>query len=362
MVEDLSHWCDISQRLDQLSWCQLVQTWRSTTQGDLDLIQDAAQAAPHQCQTVMEALSQVDRSQQQLIDLVDILRDTIASLRDQAVPHYERVSEELWRHEMANDTPEDVLGSPVLVDQDLRSRILGRVNPHARWQAPGAILRPGNLFGLNAMVAMDPLYLVDTDPGLLEPARKFFNDDYQRRLRLITVPRLETPPNLEALPPAQLGVVLAWDFFNRLPQSQVNVWLSQLWTRMAPGGRVMMTINDCERAGAIRLVERRFRCWNTATATRDAAMNLGFLIEHEEAIDSSRTWFELARPGCRISMRGGQSLGRIRYLARNIDKPTENDYNDTKHDKILQQARELGIDTNQPLKQLRRSIKERKNK
>ena len=79
------------------------------------------------------------------------------------------------------------------------------------------IIRPGIETFIDDMVAFDPLYLVDDQHELLDPAMDRFNTLYQRRLRPYVVNERSDDEILGKLPNNQFGMCLVYNYFNYRP-------------------------------------------------------------------------------------------------------------------------------------------------
>jgi hypothetical protein len=181
------------------------------------------------------------------------------------------------------------------------------------------IIRPGLETFVSDMVSFDPLYLVDQDQELLFPSILQFPEQYQRRLRPYVVnERDESLPILAQLPDNQFGMCLAYNFFNFKPLTVMEKWLGELYTKLRPGGRLMMTFNDCDNEKAVKLAENYYACYTPSRMVRDIALKHGYEIYFVWNDNLPSTWMELQKPGSLSSLRGGQALARaIPYPEKN---------------------------------------------
>lgn len=235
------------------------------------------------------------------------LQDTIQSVETDLL----KKSVDLYR-EGLNDSCEYILSRQPEITDDQREFIRGRINAHADWKKVGLIIRPGNEEWVRQMVALDPLYIVDTHPELLTPAMKKFNRTYQSRLRSYVVNERSPRPILFSLPKYQFGAVLVYNFFNYKSIDIVERYLTELYGIMERGGKLMMTINDCDRSHGVRNAENNFCCYTTRSRVLDIAGSLGYETVRIDFLDGANTWIELKKPGERRSTRGGQVLVQIK--------------------------------------------------
>ena len=172
------------------------------------------------------------------------------------------------------------------------------------------MIRPGKEDWIQNLVACDPLYLVDLEMDLLEPVMSRFNPDYQRRLRPYLI-RDDSDKILGSIPDGQIGFCLVYYFFNFKPFEVVRSYLEEIHQKLKPGGSLAFTFNNCDRSGAIELVEKNFMCYTPGKLLLTMCESLGYQVRHTYQLDNASTWVELTKPGTLTSLRGGQSLARI---------------------------------------------------
>jgi hypothetical protein len=212
---------------------------------------------------------------------------------------------------MQCDSNEYILNRQQSLTVEIKELIIARLQRHGDWHHAGMIIRPGHEDWINLLVGCDPLYLVDTNRDLLDPAVLRFNDQYQRRLRTYEAAENLTDAILKQLPQEQFAFCLVYNFFNFKPMELVTKYLSELFYKLKPGGTVALTINDCDRTGAVKLAESGFKCYTPKSAVVAHCQNLGFELLTNFHIDAASTWLEFQRPGELTSLRGGQALAQI---------------------------------------------------
>lgn len=271
-----------------------------------DLVQFdmGVQSVQHSWATVDQSL---DALEQALEDLKQQVRDSINRLE----PQYFTASQNLFDNEMCNDPVPYVLSRRMKCDPDSAQLLQGRIYRYTDWRVPGMIVGPGLESHIEHMVPMDPLYLIDTNLELLMPACNGFTEAYRRRLRLYSVNEYHDDPILQRLPDQQFGFCLAYNYFNYRPLSVICRWLEELWIKLRPGGAVLFTYNDCDRAHGVALAERSFMCYTPGSRIRSHAQHIGFEISHNHTGQADLCWIELIKPGYQESLRGGQTLAEI---------------------------------------------------
>jgi hypothetical protein len=186
-----------------------------------------------------------------------------------------------------------------------------RLIKYINWQNSAMIIRPGIETFIDTMVALDPLYLVDLDYDYLSPAISRFTEQYQNRLRVYTVKEELDYPILGRIPNDQCALCFAYNYFNFRPFEVLKKYLTEIYQKLTPGGVLVMTFNDCDRASAVKLVENFFCCYTPGYLVRELAMTIGYEIEYSWNDVGPVTWLELRKPGTINSLKGGQTLARI---------------------------------------------------
>jgi len=217
----------------------------------------------------------------------------------------------LYEKEMINETAEYILNRRPEITPETEQFYRTRIVRYNSWQHPAMIIRPGQETYINELVASDPLYLVDESHDLLLPALSQFNEHYQQRLRTYAVNERNSEEILDKLPNGQFGLVFAYNFFNFRPFEVIKTYLTEIYQKLKPGGMLVMTFNDCDRAKGVMLVEQHFCCYTPGYLVRELAQSLGYRIAFSWTDQGPSTWLELQKPGNFVSLRGGQALAKI---------------------------------------------------
>ena len=238
---------------------------------------------------------------------------------------------------------------------DARSRL------YTDWKFPGMIIRPACETHVGNLVALDPLYMVDTHFDLLLPALRSFTPEYQARVRQYVIKEYTKSPIFKDLPRDQFGFVFSHNYFQYKPISIIKNYITEVFDLLRPGGVFGFTYNDCDFAHAVALTERHFHCYTPGRLIKQYALDSGFDIIYEHHADENIHWLELQRPGNKESLRGGQALASIisknnllknkksKYpssmLPNDIDNDTPTVYTSDDILKLQMSAVLLGIDT-----------------
>ena len=204
-----------------------------------------------------------------------------------------------------------ILNARLDISEKAHSTILNRISRYSGWQHSAMILHPGAESWIHHMVGNDPLYLVDESYDLLKPIVTQFNEVYQHRLRPYAIREDQEQDILWQLPNNQFGLILAYNYFNRKPFEVIRQYLTEMYNKLAPGGVLAMTYNDCDRWPGVVAVEAKAALYTPGSLIQSFDKSIGFeqiFTWHE---DGTWTWIELRKPGLRQSLRGGQTLAKI---------------------------------------------------
>ena len=307
----LSELVNYMNLLDAMSTVSTVQK----TDQDLDKITHVVSSSAIQLEQFSDMLTQrqnqvIDALRQYESDLVT-LKHTLRELITTTEKPWFTESYRLYEQEMLNETTEDILNRSPKISADTAQFYRTRLTRHNGWHHAAMIIRPGYETFIHELLASDPLYLVDESHDLLQPAMTQFNDQYQQRLRPYTIQERSGTAILDQLPKGQFGLVFAYNFFNFRPFEVLRQYLTEIYQKLRPGGTLILTFNDCDRAKAVMLVEQRYCCYTPGYLVRELAQSLGYEIAFSWTDQGPSTWLELRRPGERPSLRGGQALAKI---------------------------------------------------
>jgi SAM-dependent methyltransferase len=252
---------------------------------------------------------------QQTFDAFETNLDQLKSELKQLIETTEKPwfaeSYRLYEHELIHETTSYILNRQPEITPETEQFYRTRIVRYNGWQHPAMIIRPGRETYINELVASDPLYLVDESHDLLRPALSQFNEQYQQRLRPYTINERNSDKILEKLPNGQFGLVFAYNFFNFRPFEIIRKYLAEIYQKLRPGGALVMTFNDCDRAKGVMLVEQHFCCYTPGYLVRELAQSLGYRVTFSWTDQGPSTWLELQKPGEFLSLRGGQALAKI---------------------------------------------------
>jgi SAM-dependent methyltransferase len=218
----------------------------------------------------------------------------------------------LYDQEMRNDSADHVLNRRPILSEDIENTLRARIQNHVDWQHSAMIIQPGLEKFVEDMVGFDPLYLIAQEHNLLVPAFSKFPEEYQRRLRLYTVKENINSTILDKIPNNQFGICLVYNFFEFKPFEVIRTYLTEIYQKLKPGGTLIMTFNDCDREKAVKLAEQRYACYTPGSLVRYFASTIGYDQIFSWNNNGPTTWLELRKPGTLTSLRGGQTLAKIK--------------------------------------------------
>jgi len=293
-----------------------VEESKSQIDTDLSQIKHLVNSKEFDPNNIRQQMDDVHRSMHhefdRFVDLINQAKTEAQQEIDLKEQYWLTETYRLYNQEMVHDTDEHILNRrPVLIpehDSIIRARIKNfSTNSH-----PGMIIRPGLETFVEHMVSFDPLYLIDRSDNMLFPCTLGFPDQYRRRLRPVVVnERDHSRPMLERLPDSQFAVCLAYNFFEFTPMPILERWLQEIFTKLKPGGRLLMTFNDCDNEKAVRLAESYYACYTPGKLVKATAQQIGYEIYFIWNDNLPTTWIELQKPGTLSSLRGGQALAKV---------------------------------------------------
>jgi hypothetical protein len=244
------------------------------------------------------------------LEFIQLKKEINETIEIASAPWFQ-ASYALYEEGLRCDTVEYILDRRPTITPELEMTFKSRLSKYNNWQHPGMIIRPGKEEFIQHLVALDPLYVIDTDYDLLLPAMQHFPEQYQRRLRPYVINETVDEDILNKIPNNQFGMCLVYNFFNFRPLELIKKYLVEIFTKLRPGGTLIMTFNDCDREKAVRLVEKNFATYTPGHLIQELTVSIGYepvFIWHD---DGPITWMELKKPGAFTSLKGGQSLAKI---------------------------------------------------
>lgn len=243
-------------------------------------------------------------------ELEKIRQEVIEQIEEQE-KFWFRESYRLYEEEMRDEHHDYILNRrPQVTPQTM---LRSRLKMHSDWRYPGLIIRPGLETFASEMVGNDPLYIVDTSPHLLGkvPFINKFTPEYQARVLPIVIKENLDYNMLEKVPNGQFGLCLVFNFFDFRPLEYIKKYLTEIYSKLRPGGILIMTFNDCDRMPGVVLAENHYACYTPGRLINSLIKSIGFECTHSWHDNGPATFLEIKKPGELTSLRGGQTLARI---------------------------------------------------
>jgi SAM-dependent methyltransferase len=231
--------------------------------------------------------------------------------------------------------------------QESIDMLMGRLSAYNNWKYPGLIIRPGLEDFIDSMVGLDPLYLVDQNYDHLKPCLERFPVIYQNRLRTYVANDWTPGPKLDKIPNGQFGLCVAYRYFNYRPFEIIKQYLEEIYTKLRPGGVLLMTFNDCDTAYGVRLVEKYFCSYTPGSLVKQLASTIGYEITNSWNEDGASVWLELSKRGELTGLRGGQTIATVQHkelLYGDQDYQAHRSLSDDEKDELRRKIKQYGHD------------------
>ena len=263
-------------------------------------------------------------------------------------------SKKLYERQIIGEGIDSIQRRKLELGSEQKKQFISRINLYSDWRWPGLIIRPQDQDIVEAMCALDPLYLCDYFQPLLDPHVKKFNIAYQHRLRAYTIPKfLPKKRSLEQLPQTQFGFVVAYNLLDHYPLTMIQQILSEVNDLLAPGGVFLFTFNDCDYAESIQTFEQGFKSYTPFRLIKPILDSLGFRVVQKT--NGEFDWCEVRKAGTLKSIRGGQALARV-LNNENAVVEKERTYTLEEQEAIYRDAIALGIDSEEKIRGQSRSL------
>lgn len=239
----------------------------------------------------------------------NLKEELVQTIRNREKDYFQN-STKLYESAMAYDSNEHILQRRLGIDDESNMILRSRLRSYTDWRTPGMIIHPGNESFIEDMVPLDPLYVLDVNQELVLPAVNKFNDQYRARLRCYTIEE-QRQTILNELPQQQFGCIFCYNFFNYRPIELIERYLKEFFGCLRPGGTLLFTYNDCDRAHGVELFEKNFMCYTPGHRIKNYAEDIGLDVAYHYVGPGDLAWLEFRKPGQITSRRGGQTLAQI---------------------------------------------------
>jgi SAM-dependent methyltransferase len=265
---------------------------------------------------VRQDINQVDQSFAKVSESLQKIKQHFQGLIQDRYEAYLAESYRLF-YELENMVPtEQILDRQLSLHKDDREKLVAKLENYSSWMFPGLIIRPGRENFIDKMVANDPLYVADIREELIDQCLDKFNPTYQDIVRRYVFSEKKLSKGIvKALPDHQLGFVFAYNFFNFKPLEITQQYLRELAAKIRPGGRFLLTFNDCDRPHGVALFEeKKYMSFIPGHLLVQSAVEAGFVVDELHQGAGDVCWLELRKHGELATSKGGSVLTKT--LAR----------------------------------------------
>ena len=278
-------------------------------------------------------------------DLQTLCSDTLNSVDAEVINKSKPLFDRVYKRSSPEHERANLIST--LSDQS-KNEIAVRASRYTSWQHPVLEIGPGDGRWTDALVAGDPLYLVDIYQEFLDSTTKQFNEVYKRKVRCYLTGKdaQKTEVDLSALPKQQFGFIFAWEVFDYLPNQFVEEYLKQCYELLKPGGVMMFSYNNCEEHHCADFGENQFKHWMPKWFLLDMIKRQFFEVIVAMSSEDTVHWVEIKKPGTLTSIVTSQTLAQIlpRPGYKNVDIVPERTYNKQQIGRLKQIAIQMKLD------------------
>lgn len=239
---------------------------------------------------VLHLIQQLRTTSEELESAVEDLDQYIyGHLRKREV-YFIRKDYERYERGDCEFTDQQLLEYDQHVPEEFRQIIYTKINSYSDWRFPSVDLNPLTGRYTRLMVAGDPLYAITHRTALVEQIKKRFNQFYSTR-------RLRVYPDVGDLPNDQIGFALCVNKFEFWPLDPIKDFCASVYEKLRPGGRFILTYNDCEQRSSLEMLFKDYRCYNTRELMSSVLYGLGYNIVDWGNIYGVWNWMEVHKPG-----------------------------------------------------------------
>ena len=167
----------------------------------------------------------------------------------------------------------------------------GVIQANTFWQYPSLECNPANgVFSVN-MNAADPQYVITDKKPIRDMVKSRFNEFYaERRLRFYN--------SVDSIPDNSVGFASCVNLFEYLPLDPIKYMCHKVFSKLKPGGKFLITYNDCEQRYSLELLDNNLRCLCTKNLLSSVMLGLGYDINvADNQNDGVWSYMLLEKPG-----------------------------------------------------------------
>ena len=273
---------DISQQLDAIE--QTIQSqiprWKNKQlhTNILERVQELAAAQDN----LNSAISDLENRIQDLL----LVKEKSIIQRD-----YTRVEKQVVEDE-------DFLIRNSWLTEEIKDKLVGFIHNHnAIWQHGSLEINPGDGYFSDLMNAADPQYCIVANRQVEQAIKGKFNEFYSnRRLRCYT--------DIAQIPDNGIGFATCINLYEYLPVDNIKYISSHTFDKLKPGGKFLITYNDCEQRYSLEMLDHEARCLATKTLIQGLHYGMGYdVLDSGSTNDGVWSYMLLQKPGTLTSQK-----------------------------------------------------------
>jgi len=175
------------------------------------------------------------------------------------------------------------------ISQDFIELVKNAIQRYSDWRFAGCVLHPTDEQFVQDMVACEPLYVVSTNDLCVGRVKENLNDFYVTQ-------RLRVYDSLKHLPP-DLGLTVCINQFEYIPLDEQSDILTQVYNHTLPGGRMILTYNDCDQRQSLEHTLEGLRFYSTKELLLGKAYSIGWNVISTETINGLWQYALLEKEG-----------------------------------------------------------------
>lgn len=199
---------------------------------------------------------------------------------------------------------------------------------HTNWQYGGVIIGSKNSTIINAIIGVEPFYIIEKFQNYFSLLAEKFHPDFMRKIKFYQ------HENIKQLPDNSMGIIVVINEFNFLPWNATTHVLNTLTKKLIPGGILVFNYNNCNTLKGFINFENNQMVYTTTEMYEEVLKNLNLrCIERHDSTSESFSFLVFKKDGSKRLIKGYPSVGFIK------EQPTL--LNPTEHQKRIAMIRDL---------------------
>ena len=190
------------------------------------------------------------------------------------------------------------------ISDDFNNQVTGIMQQYVSWEYPSLEVNPADARYSSIMNASDPQYAICATKEVKHLLRSKFNKFYAtRRLRIYN--------KIKNIPINQIGFATCINMFEYMPLDPIKDITKQVFNCLRPGGKFLLSYNNCDHAKSLELMGNNFRCLNTKDIMESLLFGQGFdvintgssKVPGTTSTDGTWTWLLVTKPGVKTTQK-----------------------------------------------------------